>query len=216
MPKIKTTKSKKYGVEVPPGKEGKQWYAEVPVDSIQPHPENPNKGDVAMIQESIQENDFYGACVVQASSGRILAGEHRWRAARAEGLEELPVIFRDCDDHTALRILLVDNESARRGEVDPEVVEGILGTLTSVEDDGALDRTGFDLDWLEDREAEREAAAEAEANEVKAGKAAEVDDSDLDTQFAVIVMLETEKEQEAAFEKLSEIYGAKSLRAVSV
>lgn len=208
MPKVKTSVSKKYGVpiEVPGG----QWYAEVPVGSIQPHPDNPNKGDVELIRESIQENDFYGACVVQASSGRILAGEHRWRAAKAEGLEAIPVIFRDCDDHTAIRILLVDNESSRQGDVDPEAVKALLESMDSI------DGTGFDLGWLEDQDAEREAAVEAEEEKVVAGKAAMVDDSDMETQFAVIVMLETEPEQEAAFEVLSEIYGAEKLRAVSV
>lgn len=217
MPKVKTSQSKKYGVPVPEGKEGKQWYVEdVPVGSIQPHPDNPNHGDIAMIRESIQENDFYGAPVVQASSGRILAGEHRWRAAGEEGLEAIPVIYRDCDDHTAIRIMLIDNEAARQGDVDPEVVETLLRTITDIETGDGIDGTGYDLGWLEEQEEEREAAAEAEAEKVQPGKAADVDDSDLDTQFAVIVMLETEAEQEAAFEVLTEIYGAESLRAVSV
>ena len=217
MPKIKSTKSRKYGVDVPAGKEGKQWYVEdVPVDSIQPHPDNPNHGDVAMIRESIQENDFYGAPVVQASSGRILAGEHRWKAAKEEGLEVLPIIYRDCDDHTAIRIMLIDNEAARQGDVDPEVVERLLTSITDLETGDGIDGTGYDLGWLAEQEEERQAAVDAEAEKVGPGKAADVDDSDMETQFAVIVMLETEAAQESAFETLTEIFGAGALRAVSV
>lgn len=212
MPKIKTTKSRKYGVPIEI--EGGQWYAEVPVDSIQPHPDNPNHGDIAMIRESIQANDFYGACVVQATSGRILAGEHRWRAAIDEGRETIPVIYRDCDDHTAIRILLVDNETARAGEVDPEVVGALLATIESVEG------SGYSLGWLEQqeqqREAEEEAAAEAEASKVRPGKAAMVDDTDLDTVYGIVVVVDNEKELEAAFEFLSDKYGADKLRTVSV
>lgn len=208
MPKVKTSKSRKYGVEIEVP--GGQWYATVPSDTIQPHPDNPNHGDVEAIRESIQENDFYGAIVVQASTGRILAGEHRWRAARAEGLDVVPVIYRDCDDHTAIRIMLVDNETARRGDVDPEVVQHLLQTLESI------DGTGYDLGWLEQQEAERQAGQDADEARVVAGKASMVDDSDLETQFAVIVMVDTEIEQETAFSVLSEIYGAERLRAVSV
>lgn len=211
MPKIPTTKNKKYGatsIEV----DGGQWYDEVPVGSIQPHPDNPNKGDVEAIQESIRANDFYGACVVQASSGRILAGEHRWRAAKAEGLTLIPVIYRDCDDHTALRVMLVDNETARHGEVDPEVVSTLLDTLET------LEGTGFQADWLEQLDQEREQEQEklVEDEQEKAEADEPPDDSHFGAVFAVIVQVGTEAEQEAAYQALAETYGAENLRLVSV
>lgn len=206
MPKIKTTKSKK-GVEVL--KPGGQWYAEVPIDSIQPHPDNPNTGDVEMIRESIRANEFYGTCTVQASSGRILVGEHRWRAAKLEGLDTIPVTYRDCDDHTAIRIMLVDNETGRAGSVDPDAADTLLRTL------GTVEGTGFDTAWLEQQEQERQAMADAEEARIVAGKAAEVD-LDIDTVWGIIVMFHSEREQEAGFDALAKKYGAENLRVVSV
>lgn len=83
-----------------------------PVGSIRPHPMNPNQGDVDAIAESIDELGFYGACMVQESTGYILAGEHRWKAAIQEGADFVPTIFIDCDDGEALKILGVDNRAA--------------------------------------------------------------------------------------------------------
>ena len=58
-----------------------QEYAMVPVDSLETHPRNVNQGDIGAIYESIGANGFYGAIVAQKSTGRILAGNHRYQAA---------------------------------------------------------------------------------------------------------------------------------------
>jgi hypothetical protein len=58
-----------------------QEYAIVPVDSLETHPRNVNQGDIGAIYESIGANGFYGAIVAQKSTGRILAGNHRYQAA---------------------------------------------------------------------------------------------------------------------------------------
>lgn len=87
----------------------------VPIDSIEPHPDNPNEGDVGEIASSIEAiGGFYQVIFVQRSTGRILAGEHRWRTLSAAGAPEAPVVFLDVDDATALRILIGDNEIPRR------------------------------------------------------------------------------------------------------
>lgn len=54
----------------------------VPIDSLTPHPDNPNQGDVGGIMESIALNGFNGAVIVsrRADADVIIAGEHRWRA----------------------------------------------------------------------------------------------------------------------------------------
>jgi hypothetical protein len=92
----------------------RQEYELAPIESISPHPRNPNQGDVAAIRESIDVNGFYGACIVQKSTRFILAGEHRWRAEKEREQTHVPVLFVDVDDETALRILLADN-GTRRG-----------------------------------------------------------------------------------------------------
>ncbi|WP_139806694.1 hypothetical protein [Deinococcus hopiensis] len=50
----------------------------VPVSDLKPHPRNPNVGNVDVIAESIKVNGFYGALVVQKSTGYILKGNHTW------------------------------------------------------------------------------------------------------------------------------------------
>lgn len=116
------------------------WRAAFPIDDLEPHPDNPNRGDVDTIAESIDAHGFYGAVMVQESRKRIIAGEHRWRAARQEGMTKLPVILVDCDDEEALRIMLVDNRSAEKSQRDDQILATILNGMTD------LTGTGYDDD----------------------------------------------------------------------
>ena len=50
-------------------------------------------------------------------SYRIVAGERRWRAARAAGLSEIPVVIRELDDKQAAQIALIEN--LQREDLDP-------------------------------------------------------------------------------------------------
>lgn len=104
----------------------------VPVTKIRPHPDNPRRGDVEIIRESIDENGFYGACVVQTSTRRICAGEHRYRAAIAEGASTVPVLWVDVDDDTAMRILLVDNGSNDKAGYDDQRLATLLQTVDTL------------------------------------------------------------------------------------
>jgi ParB-like chromosome segregation protein Spo0J len=90
-----------------------QRFAMVRVDSIQPHPANPNIGDVEAITSSIEENGFYGAVLVREETRDIIAGAHRWQAARMDGLAELPALLVDCDEDAAKRIMIGDNATGR-------------------------------------------------------------------------------------------------------
>lgn len=101
-------------------------YAMVPTASLVPSPDNPNHGDVDGITESIEGVGFYGVVLVHEATGRILAGEHRWRAAQAAGLPELPAVVIDCDEDTARAIMLGDNEWARRGVWDQAKLVALL------------------------------------------------------------------------------------------
>jgi hypothetical protein len=76
---------------------------QVPIGSLKPHPRNPRRGDVGAIQASIGHHGFYGAVVAQRSTRRILAGNHRWLAAQAAGLTEVPVAWVDVDDEQTQR-----------------------------------------------------------------------------------------------------------------
>ena len=118
-----------------------------PVDAVQPHPRNPRQGDVGAIHESIEANGFYGAVVAQRSTGFILAGNHRWQAARHAGATEVPVIWVDVDDDHALRILLADNRTNDLATYDDSALASLLQELA---DAGNLAGTGYDGDALDD------------------------------------------------------------------
>lgn len=115
---------------------------QVPIGSLQPHPRNPRRGDVGAIQASIGHHGFYGTVVAQRSSGRILAGNHRWLAAKAAGLTEVPVAWVDVDDEQAERILLVDNRSNDLASYDDGALLDLLRELQATDD--GLAGTGFD------------------------------------------------------------------------
>lgn len=117
-------------------------YELVAVGALAPHPRNPRRGDIAAITESIDVNGFFGAVVVQRSTGHILVGNHRYLAAQQAGVREIPVIWVDCDDETALRILLVDNRSADRAVYDEQMLVDALQEMFNGPE--GLAGTGFD------------------------------------------------------------------------
>jgi ParB-like chromosome segregation protein Spo0J len=122
-----------------------QEYSVVDIDSVKQHPRNARKGNLKVIEESITENRFYGAVVVQRSTGYIIAGNHRWIAAKEKGLGKIPAIFIDVDDARALKILMVDNRANDLAGYDDEALAAVLKEVAR--DQGGLIGTGFgDLD----------------------------------------------------------------------
>ena len=114
-----------------------------PVDELVEYPGNARRGDLGLIAESIRRNGFYGVVVRQKSTGYVLVGNHRFKAAKIAGLDRVPVQTVDVDDQTARRINLVDNRSNQIAGFDElQLVE--LLTLTVDEDD--LAGTGFSMD----------------------------------------------------------------------
>lgn len=127
------------------GKIAKQRYAVVGITTVFEHPSNPRRGEVELIKESIETNSFYGAVYAQESSKRIIAGNHRWKAALQVGLKKIPVIFVDVDDATALRILLADNRTSDKATYDDGI---LLDILQQVSVGPGLAGTGYDGDDL--------------------------------------------------------------------
>ena len=52
-----------------------------------------------------------------ATGYEIIAGERRWRAARAAGLAEVPVVVNDVDEGASFEISLIEN--LQRADLDP-------------------------------------------------------------------------------------------------
>ncbi|MDW8105091.1 MAG: ParB/RepB/Spo0J family partition protein [Armatimonadota bacterium] len=98
--------------------------SEIPVSSIVPNPDQPRKAmDAESIQElaaSIREHGVLQPIIVQPlPDGRyqLIAGERRWRAARAAGLSTLPALVRQVSDEERLEMALVEN--VQREDINP-------------------------------------------------------------------------------------------------
>lgn len=103
------------------------------VEEIDLHPDNANIGDVDVIAESIRVNGFYAPIIVQASTGFILAGNHRYQAAKKLGMEQVPVVYLDVDETEAKRIMVADNRTTRLGHDDSELLTALLEDLGDTE-----------------------------------------------------------------------------------
>ena len=128
------------------GKLAPQKIETVPIGTLKHHPKNPRKGDVKSITESIEHNGFYGVVVAQKSTGYVLAGNHRMIAAKAAGLDSLPVAYVDVDDATALKILLADNRTNDLATYDNKELAELLADVSNTI---GLDGTGFDEAFLD-------------------------------------------------------------------
>jgi ParB family transcriptional regulator, chromosome partitioning protein len=93
----------------------------VKLDQIVPSPLQPRRHfDSERLQEltqAIRSQGVIEPLVVRpapaaeggAARYELVAGERRWRAARAAGLSVVPVVVRELDDHAALEMSLVEN-----------------------------------------------------------------------------------------------------------
>ena len=118
----------------------------IPIDELRPHPKNPRQGDVGAIAESIKTNGWYGSLIVQTSTNEIIAGNHRWLAAKSLGFTELPVTYLDIDSDLALRILIADNRTSDLANNDESALAKILEQLSL---ESGLVGLGYDNDDLE-------------------------------------------------------------------
>ncbi len=121
-----------------------QW---VPLDSVHLNPENPRLNEVAVepVMRSIERFGFRVPIVVNARTSLIEAGNTRWKAAQRLGLTEVPVIFADDDEITALAYALADNRTAEFAEWDEPQLAGLLQRLAG---EGELAASGFSDDDL--------------------------------------------------------------------
>ena len=120
----------------------------VALDKLKPHPKNPRQGDVGAIHVSIEANGFYGSVIAQKSTGHIIAGNHRYLAAKHANAEAIPVTWVDVSDEEAVRILLADNRTNDLATYNDDALAELLQDL--MKQTGSLDGTGFDGDALDE------------------------------------------------------------------
>ena len=108
----------------------------VPVGDIHPNEYNPNRQsehDFELLVSSMQEDGFTQPIVCQ-KDGTIVDGEHRWKAAQAIGMTEIPVVYVDMTAEQ-MRISTLRHNRAR-GSEDVELSAQLLADLQEL---GALD-----------------------------------------------------------------------------
>ncbi len=90
--------------------------ADIPVGAIRPNPRQPRRRfdaeTIAGLAESIRVSGVVQPLLVRPGANgtyEIVAGERRWRAARAAGLPTVPALVRETDDRDSLLLALVEN-----------------------------------------------------------------------------------------------------------
>ncbi len=90
---------------------------EVPLDAIDPNPDQPRavveQEALESLAASVRATGVLQPVVVApadvAGRHQLIAGERRWRAARLAGLERVPAIVREVDARERLELALVEN-----------------------------------------------------------------------------------------------------------
>lgn len=118
--------------------EGQGSYS-LPISQVQPGLNQPRKRfDQEALDELTESVRTYGVVqpltVRRLSSGyyQIIAGERRWRAAKAAGLKEVPAVVIEADDRKVMEIGLIEN--LQREDLNP--IEEAKGYKSLLEDYG--------------------------------------------------------------------------------
>ena len=98
---------------------------EIPIDLIQPNPNQPRKtmveAELAALADSIAEKGVVQPILLRPIEGgaryEIVAGERRWRAAQRARLHEIPALVRELTDRETLEIGIVEN--VQRADLNP-------------------------------------------------------------------------------------------------
>lgn len=108
-------------------------FLNAPIDEIQTSRRQPRKrfdqAGLTELADSIKENGIIEPLVVRrVSSGlELIAGERRWRAARAAGLKFVPVVIKDATDAHCFELALIEN--IQREDLDAMEVADAYKTL---------------------------------------------------------------------------------------
>jgi ParB family chromosome partitioning protein len=104
------------GLEVLLGEGGQPELLHLPVETVHPNPRQPRRRfepeAAAGLAASVRLQGVLQPIVVRPRSEggfELIAGERRWRAARAAGVATLPAIVKDVGDRDSLLLGLVEN-----------------------------------------------------------------------------------------------------------
>ena len=124
----------------------------VPIDSIRANSYNPNRQsehDFELLCKSIAADGFTQPVIVNKSTNEIVDGEHRWRACRALGFSEVPIVYTNMSAEQ-MRISTLRHNRAR-GSEDAGLVTELFRELAQM---GAIEQVQGEL-LLDDVEMQR-------------------------------------------------------------
>lgn len=115
----------------------------ISVDDLKPNDYNPNRQsthDFELLCKSMNEDGFTQPVIALREGLVIVDGEHRWRAAKALGLTEIPVVLTDMSLAQAKIATLRHNRA--RGEENVELAASLLKDIAR--------RGGEALEYMKD------------------------------------------------------------------
>jgi ParB family chromosome partitioning protein len=121
------------------------------IGDVRPNPDQPRRefeqAAMAELTQSIEREGVIQPIIVRRIGGefQIIAGERRWRAAKAAGLTHVPVIARTADDAQVLELAIVEN--IQREDLNPiELAMAFyrMGTELGLSHDQIGEKTGKD------------------------------------------------------------------------
>lgn len=119
----------------------------VPVDRLEPHPDNPRRGQVKEIAASLQRFGQVRLILAQ-DDGKVIAGNHTLLAARELGWTHVAAVLHKFESEEEARAyLLADNRLGDIGEYDRQELATFLEELSV---SGRWEGTGYTDDHLQD------------------------------------------------------------------
>ncbi len=101
---------------ISPDKTDSSLVRQLPVDRIEPNPDQPrlmfDQESLDELTASIREHGVLQPILVRprgAARYQLIAGERRWRATQAAGLDTIPALVADMDDETAVEVAIIEN-----------------------------------------------------------------------------------------------------------
>ena len=105
------------------------------LDDLHAHPNNARihpEASLTAVKNSIETFGFVNP-IIALADGTIVAGEGRWRAARAAGLAQVPVVVVDMTEAEALSYLVVDNATTELSFWDDAMMSDIATELANTD-----------------------------------------------------------------------------------
>lgn len=124
----------------------------IALTELNPYPNNPRKGNIDLIAESLETYGQYKPITVNKRNNQILAGNHTYQAAQQLGWSEIAVTFVDVDDAVAAKIVAIDNKTSDMGGYDTSKLLELLDELPDLVATGYTDEDIDSLKALLDEE----------------------------------------------------------------